>query len=465
MNTTSLTRIGPRYAFLIRFFCVYLLLYAFPFPLGTALSIPLTLIAQVLSPFGVELPGLLHLDEVLYHITESITGLVTGSIGKALGIEVLLAPTGSGDTAHYFLKLGLVIAASLLIATFWQWRRKDKFPATKARWLHAWGRWWLAAIMIHYGSIKVFGQQFWVPNAHELTSPLGDYSPMHLAWAFMGHSPSYQCLAGLAELIPAILILHRRTALLGLCMMLGVLSNVFAMNLFFDIPVKLASGHYLLANLLLLLPYWPRIQAFLKGQATLPVVNMYIKPERFSQTTWSKLSIAVGAALVLATMMGTRLRAEQMKKMLKPTPYAGRWTVLTTKRDGAAWQNTKSYQTVAIDQMGRLSFFDYEGEKTTFGIETDASRDHLTLRYPFRRQKDTSPTLERWSVALDTTTVDGHNNRPTSHQDRLKKIPVTADRMTLQGRWNGHDYHIVAVRRPLPIEQEFRWVQEAPFQY
>lgn len=49
-------------------------------------------------------------------------------------------------------------------------------------------------------------------------------------------------------------------------------------------------------------------------------------------------------------------------------------------------------------------------------------------------------------------------------KDRELEIPVKADEITLKGRWDGHDYEIIAVRRPLPIEQPFRWIQEMPFQ-
>lgn len=455
---------APR-SFLVRFLCAYLFLYAFPFPLSALISVPLTLLAQLLSPFGVDLAMLSQFGDMMYHLSDMLFGLFTVPLGNMLGLKVSLTPTGSGDTTHHLLKLVVVLFASLFIALTWTWKRKSQNSVTQAKWLHVWGRWWLATIMMYYGCIKLFGQQFWVANAHEQVAALGDHSPMHLAWVFLGHSPGYQAFAGLAELIPAILILHRRTAMVGLMLIFGVLCNVFALNLFFDIPVKMASGHYLLASLLLLLPYKARIIAFAKGDAQLPSPELYIKTNRFSETAWKKVTLAAGTALVVSTFAGTKLKAQQMEKMRKPTPLAGRWDVQSTLRDDTAWTDTKSYQSMAIDNIGRLSLFSFEGEKTSFGLEASERADILTLRYPFRRQKELKPTREQWTVKLDETTVQGPNNKPTGMHDRLSTIPVRATRITLNGHWKGQEYQIVAVRRPLPIQQPFRWIQEAPFQH
>lgn len=358
---------SPFKALLTRFLCVYLLLFAFPFPLNAALSIPLILVAQLLAPFGIEMPMLLEVSNVLDHVTDTVVSLFTVPLGKIFGLTVILGPTGSGDTAHRFVRVALLATLSLLIALVWNWRKQGEFPSRKARWAHVLGRWWLAAIMIKYGVIKVFCQQFGAgENAHELVSAVGDYSPMHLAWVFMSHSPGYQRFAGFAELIPAILILHRRTALPGLLMMFGVLSNVFAMNLCFDIPVKLHSGHYLVATLVLLAPYWPRLRAFIRGENQVPTPNLYIKPKRFSENTWAKITLAMGTALVVASVAGTRLRSMQFESMQTPSPYAGRWDVQQTQRDGVPWHDAgiKGFKTLAIDNLGRFSRSPSRGKKT-----------------------------------------------------------------------------------------------------
>jgi hypothetical protein len=59
---------------------------------------------------------------------------------------------------------------------------------------------------------------------------------------------------GFMEIIPAILILFKRTRQIGLLVSLGVLINVFAINLSFDISVKLFSGFLIILNLYLLIP-------------------------------------------------------------------------------------------------------------------------------------------------------------------------------------------------------------------
>jgi hypothetical protein len=66
-----------------------------------------------------------------------------------------------------------------------------------------------------YGAAKVFKSQFPDPPASRLLEPLGEMSPMGLLWSFMGASEAYTVFGGLAETIPAILLMFGRTTLLG----------------------------------------------------------------------------------------------------------------------------------------------------------------------------------------------------------------------------------------------------------
>lgn len=79
---------------------------------------------------------------------------------------------------------------------------------------------------------------------------------MGLLWRFMAASPGSQLVAGVAEVFPAPLLLHRRTVTAGGLVAAVTMTNVFALNLFCDVPVKLFSGHLLLAALVLLALSW-----------------------------------------------------------------------------------------------------------------------------------------------------------------------------------------------------------------
>lgn len=58
---------------------------------------------------------------------------------------------------------------------------------------------------------------------------------MGLLWRFMAFSPTVQFLAGLAEVVAAVLLLFGRTAWLGALLAAIDMSVVFLLNLTFDL--------------------------------------------------------------------------------------------------------------------------------------------------------------------------------------------------------------------------------------
>jgi hypothetical protein len=106
--------------------------------------------------------------------------------------------------------------------------------------------------MISYGFFKVIKVQFPYPSLYRLVQPYGYSSPMGLAWTWMGYSTTYNYFAGVAELLGGLLLLTRKTTAIGALITLGVMTNVFMINMGFDVPVKLLSFNTILMCLFLL---------------------------------------------------------------------------------------------------------------------------------------------------------------------------------------------------------------------
>lgn len=114
-------------------------------------------------------------------------------------------------------------------------------------------RYFVALVMLFYGFAKLAGAQFTVLDS-ELERPMGEVSGFWLTWYYFGFSGEYRAFVALAEIGGALLLLARRTTLLGALVLLPVLMNVVLVDIFFRIdPGALLVAVVLLGAVLYLL--------------------------------------------------------------------------------------------------------------------------------------------------------------------------------------------------------------------
>jgi len=132
----------------------------------------------------------------------------------------------------------------------------------------------LAFFLLKYGVDKIFKVQFYFPEPNTLFTPLGYLSKDILFWSTVGSSYIYSVLSGIIEIIPAILLLRRKTRLLGAFFAFGTMLHVLIINFSFDISVKILSSYLLILSMLLILPYAKSIFAIFINQA-----ERFVRPE------------------------------------------------------------------------------------------------------------------------------------------------------------------------------------------
>ena len=186
------------------------------------------------------------------------------------GGDFHMESTGSGDRSFDYVRLALNIILAAVVSVIWSLKNNEKM--SYYRW-HYWFqvilRVFLFAAMMLYGLVKVFKGQFSDAGLELLLQPVGEMSPMGLAWTFMGHSMMYNIFLGVVEVFGGILLLNRKTVTFGSFVIMGIMANVFMMNLAYDVPVKLFSFHLLLMSLILFIVDWNRIkQVFFKNETT-----------------------------------------------------------------------------------------------------------------------------------------------------------------------------------------------------
>jgi uncharacterized membrane protein YphA (DoxX/SURF4 family) len=166
---------------------------------------------------------------------------------------ITIFTNGSGDTTYDYMLWFFGIALTLAGTIVWTLLdRKRKDYQALYYWIRVVVRYYLFYTMISYGFFKVIKVQFPYPSLYRLVQPYGYSSPMGLAWTWMGYSTTYNYFAGVAELLGGLLLLTRKTTAIGALITLGVMTNVFMINMGFDVPVKLLSFNTILMCLFLL---------------------------------------------------------------------------------------------------------------------------------------------------------------------------------------------------------------------
>lgn len=100
---------------------------------------------------------------------------------------------------------------------------------------------YLAVVLMKYGLDKVFKAQFYLPEPNILYSRFGNLDKDILFWSVMGTSRFYSISTGIVELLASLMIIFRKTRVLGLLISVGILVNILLINLGFDISVKFFS--------------------------------------------------------------------------------------------------------------------------------------------------------------------------------------------------------------------------------
>lgn len=180
-------------------------------------------------------------------------------LSRGRGVEITKS-AGSDQLWIWCFHLGW-FAVGLLITALWTTmdRRRSHYRRLAAS-LIVFGRFGLALVMILYGMGKVFPVQmgFMAMPDHQLQL-VGDTSLFQTLWGFMGASEPYTVMTGIIEVGSGVLLLWRRTWLLGALGSVIAMTQVFLLNMSYDVPVKLAVGELLVVAIGITMPYWSNL--------------------------------------------------------------------------------------------------------------------------------------------------------------------------------------------------------------
>ena len=196
----------------------------------------------------------------------------------------------SGETLFFWIQTLWLLLVALIATVAWSVldRRRENYVVLH-KWFRLFVRFALAASMFEYGMTKVIPTQFPRPTLNTLVTPVGHLSLSALLWTTIGASPAYEIFTGCAEVVGGMLLLVPRTTTLGAMICLADMTQVFVLNMTYDIGVKQISFHLILLSLLLLAPEFSRLADFFFLDRPTPAAT---QPQLFQAPRANRMAFA-----------------------------------------------------------------------------------------------------------------------------------------------------------------------------
>ena len=303
----------PVYRVLYRFAAAYVFLYVV-FSLSVLLSITHWEFTQSFVEYD---------HEVFKHIVPWVAAHILRMPGP-------VRPSFTGDDLFEWVEQFVLLSLAVIGAALW-WAADRRRPDYRVldRWLRLLARLAMAGILFSYGFDKVFPNQFGSITRYSLIEQLGDLNHFGLLWSLMAASKGYTFFSGALEVLAGVMLLVPELASVGAFLAIAVLGNVVALNLAYNIPVKLFSTNLLLIAVYLAAPELPRLfNLLVRNRAVAPHPLIALSTNRRVDRGVKIAQVVLGMAF-FATFFYTESHryAETQKAASVPVPLQGIWLV------------------------------------------------------------------------------------------------------------------------------------------
>ena len=207
---------------------------------------------------------------------------------------------------YNYINLALILVAAVAGGGIWTLIDRKSTQYNKLYyWIRVLARYRLAYGMIGWGLKKIFPMQMVYPTVGMLNTPFVDMAEKKLYWSHVGVSFGYTVFLGFAELIPGLLLLNRKTSVLGGALAAVVTFNICIANHVYDAGVAVPAAYFALIGIFVAWYELPKIWNLIVNERDVALYRYY--PEfkkrwqRYSRTglkvVFNFLFVFVAAAL------------------------------------------------------------------------------------------------------------------------------------------------------------------------
>lgn len=276
---------------------------------------------------------------------------LVGAINTALFVIMPLLPFNLSKfiLPAGFLALALSIVFSIGFSIYWHKKEKKGFSNSikYISWLSTLIRYWIAFLLLDFGFQKIFEVNFNY-SYHINDSLASALTGQELTWKYYGFSYGLALILALFQIIGSILLLFKRTILLGVVVLLPVILNIVLINIFYSIGLITLFTSILITLGLVTLMLQQKVDIihfFNLYKNTLPSIGT-----NFSRSIARILCILIPLLFVIYYNNSVHLSKK----------YFGKWKVESMTRNGRLiseneWQkDTLAWKTIYIEERGKM---------------------------------------------------------------------------------------------------------------
>jgi hypothetical protein len=354
---------------------------------------------------------------------------------------------GSGDKPYDFAFAAACLALAAGLTLVWSGvdRRRLAYPGVQ-KGFRLFLRFALGATMLSYGMATAFPLQMPYPNLTRLLEPYGNFSLMGVLWAKLGASPAYEMFTGFAEVTCAVLLFIPGLTTLGALMTFITTTQIFTLNMTYDVPVKLFSFHLILMSLFLLAPDVPRLfraAVLRRGVGDAPERPLAIGRSR--RRAIVVLQLALGGWLIWSAYGGVKESYYAFGAGAPRPALYGIWQIEKMTIDGVERAplitDYDRWRRMVIQNAAAVMFQRMDDTFQGFGAKVDADAKTITFTRGAGPQAAQIGLFTFDQPSADRLVVEG---------------TLQGKRLRMETRlFNRDDF--------LLMKSRFRWMQDVPF--
>ena len=407
----------------------------------------------------------------------AVSQVVWGALIPWVADHILFVPppplVSDGDGLGQWIQFGGCTALAMVATLIWSVavRRRTNY-ATLHAWLRVILRYALGIAMVTYGVFKIFHLQMLPPHLAKLVQPYGDSSPTSLLWVLMGSSAAYSAFTGATEMLGGVLLFNRRTTTLGALISFGALGHVVALNLSYDVSVKIWSMNLLALSFVLIAPDLRRLVAvFVLNRPSTPVTFSPL----FRRAKHNRIAFRIGMACLVITFafraLGV-LNGLGQAYSRTPTPVYGIYEVESFTSNEVLLPplltDARRWRMVIIERSGLASIRLMNDEMLEYLTSVDTANDTLTF---VTNPDKTVTTAGANRLAYNPHLIDVRFKQAIETEPdaglTLAFSRSADDRLVLTGQWDSDSIRVQLNRidetRFLLLNRGFHWIQYSPF--